>query len=67
MAGDHGSRLLNTDPSRFEELAGVIAAAYASYKEGRGLETRQVGFGSIDTQALDPLPCYTTAPHPREH
>ena len=58
MDGEVGSRLLNTNPSRFEELAGVIATAYAYYEEGRGMEKLLSDFQHLYRRALDQPPCY---------
>jgi hypothetical protein len=59
MDGELGSRMLNTNPSRFEELAGVIATAYAYYEEGRGLEKLLEDFQHLYRRALDQPPCYS--------
>lgn len=59
MEDDLGRRLLNTNPSRFEELAGVIATAYAYLEEGNGLEKLTDDFEHIYLRALNQPPCYS--------
>jgi hypothetical protein len=59
LDGEAGSRLLNTNPSRFEELAGVIATATAYYEEGRGMEKLFDDFQHLYRRALDQPPCYS--------
>src|SRR5271157_5330557 len=59
MDGEIGSRLLNTNPSRFEELAGAIATAYSYYEEGMGLEKLLSDFQHLYHRALDQPPCYS--------
>jgi len=59
MDDEVGSRLLNTNPSRFEELAGVIATAYAYLEEDNGLVRMLTDFQHIYRRALDQPPCYS--------
>ena len=59
MDGELGNRVLNTNPSRFEELAGVIATAYAYYEEGNGLERLHSDFVHLYRRALDQPPSYS--------
>ncbi len=58
MDGETGGRLLNTNPSRFEELAGVIATAYAYLDEGRAMHKLLDDFQHLYRRALDQPPCY---------
>jgi len=59
MDGEIGSRLLNTNPSRFEELAGAITTAYSYYEEGMRLEKLLSDFQHLYHRALDQPPCYS--------
>src|SRR5271170_5236841 len=58
MDGEIGNRLLNTNPSRFEELAGVIATACAYLEEGMGLDRLLTDFQHLYLRALEQPPCY---------
>jgi hypothetical protein len=52
-------RLIDVNPSRFEELAGVIATALAYLEDGNGLDKLYDDFSHIYRRALDQPPCYT--------
>lgn len=58
MDGETAGRLLNSNPSRFEELAGVIATAYAYLEEGRAMGKLLEDFEHLYRRALDQPPCY---------
>jgi hypothetical protein len=59
MSDDLVHRLVDANPSRFEELAGVIATAHAYLEEGNGLTRLYDDFQHIYRRALDQPPCYT--------
>lgn len=61
MDGETGGRLLNTNPLRFEELAGAIATAYAYLDEGRAMDKLLDDLQHLYRRALDQPPCYTFA------
>ncbi len=58
MDGETGGRLQNTKPTRFEELAGVNATAYAYHDEGRAMHKLLDDFQHLYRRALDQPPCY---------
>jgi hypothetical protein len=58
MSHETSVRVVNTNPSRFQELAGILAAVYAYYQEGAGLERLVDDFRHIYQRALDQPPCY---------
>jgi hypothetical protein len=49
----------NTNPSRFEELAGVLASVVAYYRDHDRLDKLQHDFEHLYRRALSQPPCFT--------
>ncbi len=59
MAQDFDLSTVNANPSRFEELAGVLASAFAYLRDYDNLEKLVEDFEHLYHRALSQPPCYT--------
>src|SRR5712671_6318840 len=52
-------QVVNTNPSQFEELAGVLASVFYYYRDHHTLDKLQQDFQHLYRRALAQPPCYT--------